>query len=750
MPGRHLLRVAVAALVVLSFVPRSLPAQDKSEAKPAAKKTEAGDKSLTVEALAEKAKPSIAVILHTGRQGKQAGLGAGFVIDDGLIATNYHVIGDGRPITVQFPDGSKFDVVEVVASDRHLDLAVLKINAKTPAPLPLETGETKDGQAIVVLGHPLGLKHSVVAGVLSGKREVEGVSMLQIALPIEPGNSGGPVLNMAGKVVGVVSMKSLVTPNLGFAIPVKDLQGLLKRPNPVPMSRWVTLGRLDPAEWRTEYAGNWRQRAGRILVDGVGSGFGGRSLCFAKRPIPQEFPYEVAVSVKLDDEKGAAGLIFGGSGVDNHFGFYPSAGKLRLTKFAGPEVFQWKILHDQPSDHYRPGEWNTLKVRVEKDRAKCYVNNQLVYDEKGIELFGRELGLAKFRETKAEFKKFAAAKSIDAPTAAPEEVARLKAEIAAWKDIKPLADDSPLRKTPTETMSALRERALQLEKQAEQLRKLAQRVHESRVLDDLAKAASKSEAEVDLLRGALLIAKLDNEDLDVDAYVREVDRLAREIAAAVPKKGDEEKTLETLNAALFKERGFHGSRHDYYARNNSYLNEVIDDREGLPITLAVLYMELARRLDLKVVGLPIPGHFVVRHEPVGLPPYIIDVFEGGKTMTNQEAMERIVRATGALPRKKDLAAASKKAILVRILHNLINIAEGEKDRDGVLRYLDAVLTIDDKSHDERFARAVMRMQAGRTLEAIGDCDFLLENANENEIDIDRVHELRRLLKQRTE
>ena len=204
-----------------------------------------------------------------------------------------------------------------------------------------------------------------------------------------------------------------------------------------------------------------------------------------------------------------------------------------------------------------------------------------------------------------------------------------------------------------------------------------------------------------------------------------------------------------LNIALFKERGFHGSRHDFYARNNSYLNEVIDDREGLPITLAVLYIELARRLNLNVVGVALPGHFVVRHEPKDLPPYIIDVAEGGVTMTNQEAMEKIVKVTGNLPKKKDFLTATKKSILTRMLHNLISVAESEKDNEAMVRYLDALLVIDAKAHDERFARAVLRFQAGQTQDAIRDCDYLLENASENEVDLDRIHELRRLLQKST-
>src|SRR5262249_24370654 len=152
---------------------------------------------------------------------------------------------------------------------------------------------------------------------------------------------------------------------------------LLAKPNPVPMSAWLTIGQLDPDEWQPTMGARWRQRAGRIQVDGTGSGFGGRSLCLSRRPTPP-VPFEVAVTVHLDDEPGAAALIFHADGGDRHFGFYPSGGQLRLTRFDGPDVFSWKILEQKSSPHYRPGEWNTLKVRIEKDRFLCYVNDQLV------------------------------------------------------------------------------------------------------------------------------------------------------------------------------------------------------------------------------------------------------------------------------------------------------------------------------------------------------------------------------------
>ena len=290
----------------------------------------------SVAELAKKARPSIVLITMSGRESSDSRLGTGFVISaDGLIATNLHVIGEARPISVQTADGKKLSVTEIRAWDRNLDLAVLKVDGKDlPA---LELGDStmlEQGAPMVALGNPYGLKNSVVGGVISEVREIDGRRMLQLAMPVEPGNSGGPVLDGQGKVVGIVTLKSLVQQNIAFAVEVNALKPLLEKPNPIPMDRWLTIGGIDKQEWLPLFGATWQQRGGRILVGGMGSGFGGRSLCLSLAELP-ELPYEVAVSVKLDNEAGAAGLVFHADGKDVHYGFYPTNGKLRLTRFDG-------------------------------------------------------------------------------------------------------------------------------------------------------------------------------------------------------------------------------------------------------------------------------------------------------------------------------------------------------------------------------------------------------------------------------
>jgi regulator of sirC expression with transglutaminase-like and TPR domain/S1-C subfamily serine protease len=732
--------LTVAGLVLLSFFP-ARAAESDAPADPA--------KGTSVEELAKKVRPSVVVITVKGRDGKREGLGTGFVVSaDGLIATNRHVIGEGRPIHVETADGKQHDVVAIHASDRKLDLAVLRIDAKELTPLELGDSATlKDGQAVIAMGNPQGLKHSVVAGVVSGRREMEGRPMIQLAIPIEPGNSGGPLLDMQGRVHGLLTIKSLVTANLGFAVAINSLKPLLKKPNPVAMSAWLTIGALDREEWEPKLGGQWRQRAGRIIAEGIGKGFGGRTLCLSARNLP-DLPCEIAVSVRLHDESGAAGLIFHSEGGDTHYGFYPSSGQLRLTRFDGPDVFAWKVLQQKASPHYRPGEWNRLKVRLEKDRIRCFVNDQLVIESNDDTYTKGRVGLAKFRDTVAEFRHFQMAREVPPlapPDAAVARVGKILDTLSprhkpGTEIVSRLAPEGPV------TMKVLRQRAAQLEEQAAQLRRLAAAVHRKAVLEQLGRVLQGKEEGIDLLHAALLIARLDNEDVEIEPYRREIERMAAKIAARLPKGADDRTRLDALNKYLFQERGFHGSRGDYYNRSNSYLPEVIDDREGIPITLAVLYIELGRRLGIRLEGVGLPGHFIVRHVPAKGEAQLIDVYEGGQPLSKEEAGKKVESITGRPLREEHLATVSKRAILVRMLHNLLNVAQNEKDTEGMLRYVNAIITADPEAAQERGMRAGLLFQAGDREAAIKDVDWLLEHEPEG-LDVEKVRQFRRLLTQ---
>ena len=110
--------------------------------------------------------------------------------------------------------------------------------------------------------------------------------------------------------------------------------------------------------------------------------------------------------VRLNDESGAAGLVFHSDGKDRHYGFYPSAGRMRLTCFLGASVYSWQILQEVETEHYLPEQWNQLKVHVEKGKIECFVNGHLVIESRDSQLTQGKVGLAKFRDTEPEFSGF--------------------------------------------------------------------------------------------------------------------------------------------------------------------------------------------------------------------------------------------------------------------------------------------------------------------------------------------------------
>ena len=698
--------------------------------------------------LAQSALNSLVVISHFGREGKTDGVGAGFVVDtNGLIATSLHVISEGRPVLVQTSDGTKLEVTDIVAWDRHFDLALLRVRGAIPPALPLGDSESlHPGDEVLALGNPMGLKFSVVRGVVSARREVEGVDMVQVSIPIEPGNSGGPLLDFKGRVQGVIALKSVMTANLGFAVPVNALKLLIERPNSVSMDRWLNMGALDATEWEASMGSRWRQRVDRMSVEGLGDGFGGRSLCLSRHAPPQ-MPFELNATVKLEDESGAAGLVFGSDGGVKHYGFYPTGGQMRLTRFDGANVFSWTILDQKPTPHYRKGEWNRLRVRVEKERIRCFVNDHLVFTTTDRQFAGERVGLCKFRDTKAEFKSFnvSAAAEERSTEPAPAFVAELQNYLDAPDRTKELQMTERLRKSEPTASRYIEGRAAQMERDAAELRRIAKLAHARRVEEELKLLLTAGEQEIDLVRAALVVARYDDAELNIDAYRAHIDRMASEIQAKLPANADERARLRTLKDYFYKDQGFHGSRHDYYDKANSYLNLVVEQKEGIPITLSILYIELGHRIGLTGLrGHPLPGHFMVMHPGKAGMDQVIDVFEGGRELTHGEADLVVGRLSEGSVKSELVEAPKKRDIIVRMIRNLLKVAHDEEASADAVRYLDLIIALQPTASADRLERAKLRAQLNDTVGAKEDIQWLLDHSPPG-IPLERLEDLMKSL-----
>ncbi|MEW4490721.1 transglutaminase family protein [Thalassoglobus sp. JC818] len=685
---------------------------------------------------------STVVVEMLGRDGNPLGIGTGFVVrSDGLIATNLHVVGEARPIRVRLYDDREFQVTSVYATDKLRDVALIQIDATDLTPLPLAEPDSLDqGEVIFALGNPQGLEHSVVTGVVSGFRDGEGeMKLIQLAIPIEQGNSGGPLLDMDGRVHGLLTLKSRLTDNLGYAVPIEAVHDLLESPNPVQMEQWLTIGALNPERWEPQGSSvNWRQRAGEIHVSGQGDGFGGRALCLYRGALP-ELPFEVAVDVLVHEEDGAAGLAFHSDGSDIHYGFYPSSGALRLTHFNGPTVYSWNVQQNQMTHHWIPDSWNRIKVRVEPDRLLCYCNDELIFEQPNPQLDSGRIGLVKFRHTTASFKRFQFGSELPDERPSPEVLARVNSLASEVPVANPIPIDFVRKQTDLDMVGqkALHSAAQTLEAQAQQLRVLAREIHEEQTRTELVAKLESSPPE--LLEAALLIARLDNPDLNVDEYRQAVDALAQRFLDSTSDELTPADKLDAFHEFLFEKNGFHGSRTNYYSASNSYLNEVIDDREGLPLTLSLLYIELAERVGLTASGIGLPGHFLVR---VDLPEEerFIDVFDKGTVLSEKMCRQRVREMTGLTWRDSYLDPQDATSIIKRMLRNLIGIANSDSDLEAALRYTRTLLTIDPTSVEDRLYKAVLCYNTKRWDEGLEEVGKVLQE-QPPEIELDRVREL---------
>lgn len=177
------------------------------------------------------------------------------------------------------------------------------------------------------------------------------------------------------------------------------------------------------------------------------------------------------------------------------------------------------------------------------------------------------------------------------------------------------------------------------------------------------------EAEIDLGLAALMVAQIERPDLIPDHHLKRLDELAARSGAAGI--ADPLKALHRLREFLFHEEGFRGNAAEYYDPLNSCLDAVIERKLGIPITLSIVVMEVGRRVNLKIDGIGLPGHFVVSATMPDAP-VLLDPFDGGAVLTPERATELVGRSLGRRVKLTDahFAPASKRQILSRMLANL--------------------------------------------------------------------------------
>jgi len=221
------------------------------------------------------------------------------------------------------------------------------------------------------------------------------------------------------------------------------------------------------------------------------------------------------------------------------------------------------------------------------------------------------------------------------------------------------------------------------------------------LIADFHRAVSGPDDWVDLACAALEIARDDYPDLDVAGYLRRIDQFAVHVMERLGNEKTVYHRIAALNSVMFEEHGFHGNRGNYYDPKNSFLNEVIERKMGIPISLSVLYMEVAQRTGLPLYGVSFPGHFLVKYSD-DRERIVIDPFNAGEVKSKESLGKLLESLYGGKVTLVDdfLEPVTKKQIIRRMLNNLKMIYLQEKNFLKTLAVLQRLVVLDPSSAED--------------------------------------------------
>ncbi len=249
---------------------------------------------------------------------------------------------------------------------------------------------------------------------------------------------------------------------------------------------------------------------------------------------------------------------------------------------------------------------------------------------------------------------------------------------------------------------------------------------------------SAKDEDIPLVWAALTIARDEYPDLDLQAYDAQLTDYGERVRR-LTRDGSPVDTVRALNGFLFDEMGFSGNQQDYYDPRNSYLNEVVERRLGIPISLAVLQIDLAQRVGLPLRGISFPGHFLVSL-PVDGGLLVLDPYHKGRSIDAEELKSRAQPHLGSDDIQDDqlsnlLSPASTRAILARMLRNLKALYAEKEDWERALRCTDRLLTIDPSQPAELRDRGLLYLRVGHAVAAREDLlKYLATQPNADDIE----------------
>ncbi len=249
------------------------------------------------------------------------------------------------------------------------------------------------------------------------------------------------------------------------------------------------------------------------------------------------------------------------------------------------------------------------------------------------------------------------------------------------------------------------------------------------------------DASLSVTEAAVAVGQDDEPRLDTQGVLAQIDALAERLRRRLPADAAPLQTLRLLNTFFFRELGFAGNVNDYHDRRNSYLHEVLKTRRGIPITLAVIYIEIANQLGMQAQGVSFPGHFLVKlRMPRG--EVILDPFSG-QTLSRDELEDRLapfrrrfgLTGDNEVPLGLYLQAAEPRDVVARLLRNLKEIHRRVGDRPRLAAVMQRLVTLLPQAWDERRDLALVLGELGR-LEAASDSlqQYLLQRPGAEDAD----------------
>jgi regulator of sirC expression with transglutaminase-like and TPR domain len=237
----------------------------------------------------------------------------------------------------------------------------------------------------------------------------------------------------------------------------------------------------------------------------------------------------------------------------------------------------------------------------------------------------------------------------------------------------------------------------------------------------------------DLAAAVLTIARIEYPSLDPEPYLRTIERMGQEASARIDAVGSAQDAVRILNEYLYDEMGFRGNREYYDDPRNSFLNEVLDRRTGIPISLAIVYLEVARRAGLQADGINFPGHFLLRvatnvgRSRTGAPFLIVDPFHGGALLDHDDCEQLLQQHVGAESELDDsvLEPATRAQIIVRTLVNLKRLYVRMRSFPQARLVSELLLAIDPSSLSELRDRGLLAYHLEDFAAALRDLETYL-------------------------